>query len=201
MKASFKRKYFEIWGDEQSQNSILKGLLVFFITINVTLVITITVLATQKPSLISMGNYKTNILIPSQIMPKEFIQQEIKHSLSHFMKLKHNWSYKNIDKNLKEATDFIEKNSRSKFLKANQSNIKTAKEKKIIQKFYISSPILIDTKKQQAQVTGDRILIVEGLRATQPMTFKINYQFGKRTSQNPEGIYITNETLVDSLRN
>ena len=199
MKSTLSRKYFEVWGDEQSQNSILKGLLAFATTINITLIITTAILATKKPFLISIENNKTNVLNPSQAMPNELIQKEIKRSLSRFITIKHNWTHKTIEQNLKKSSFLIGRSFQAKFLKANQNNIKTAKEKKVIQKFYISSPILIDTKKQQAQVTGDRILIIEGLRATQPMTFKINYTFGKRTSKNPEGVYITNETLVSSL--
>ena len=54
-------------------------------------------------------------------------------------------------------------------------------------------------KKNQAEITGDRILIVDGLRATQPMTFRFNFIFRNRTLDNPEGIYITSENLISSL--
>lgn len=54
----------------------------------------------------------------------------------------------------------------------------------------------INLGKKQALVTGDRILILNKLRATQVIKFIIYYEFGKRTMQNPEGVFITKETLV-----
>ena len=43
-----KRKYFEIWGDTQSQNTFLKGLLILTIIINITLLVTVISLASKK---------------------------------------------------------------------------------------------------------------------------------------------------------
>ena len=154
MLKSIHKKYFEVWGDEQSQNSILKGLLAFGTLINITLIITLIILATQKPFLISMEKNKTNILKPSQAIPSEFIRQEIKRSLSRFIKLKHNWSYKNIGKRLKEATIFIEKNSRSKFLKANQNNIKTAKKRRSFRSFTSHHPFSLTLKNNKLKSQG-----------------------------------------------
>ena len=46
------------------------------------------------------------------------------------------------------------------------------------------------------KVTGDRILLVEGLRATNPMTLEVSYDDGPRTETNPSGIYVTAEKLI-----
>ena len=199
MKSVIPRKYFEVWADEQSQNSILKGLLALFTLSNIALIISLTVVANKKPYLISINDAKTNLIASSKAIPKSLITEETKRAITRFIKLKHNWNYKTLEKSLKSILPLVEKSERLRFLKANQEQIKIAKKKKIIQKFFISKPILIDEIKKKAQITGDRILIVEGLRATQPMTFKVQYTFGERNSKNPEGVYITNETLISTL--
>ncbi len=197
MKNFMPRKYFEIWADEQAQNSILKGLLAFFVATNMALIISLTILSSKKPYLISINN-KTNKINASKSIPENLIKKEITNTITRFIKLRHNWNDKTIEINLKKSTQLIAHQFKAKFFKANKENIKTAKSKKITQKFYLSE-IKIDFKKKEVQVTGDRILIVEGLRATQPMTFKLKYTFGDRTLENPEGIYITHETLISSL--
>ena len=199
MKNIISRKYFEVWADEQAQNSILKGLLAFAAIINITLIISLTVLTTRKPLLVSINNLQTKLLKASEKIPQDFITQEISHAITRFIQLRHNWNDKNIDSQLKKSAQFIATQFKAKFFRANLENIKTAKTKKITQKFYISKEVKIDPLKKEARVTGDRILIVEGLRATQPMTFRINYRFGERTSQNPEGVYVAEETLISSL--
>ena len=193
------RKYFEVWGDEQSQNSILKGLLAFMIVTNIALTVSIVILSQNKPLLISQDRVQTKLIDTTTSLPRDFIEKEIKQSLSRFSKLRYNWNHKDIAEKLQKSSQFVGVDFKRKFLKTNLKNTKTAQKKKITQKFYFSKPIMINASKNEAHITGDRILIVEGLRATQPMTFKINYKFGKRTSQNPEGVYITNETLISSL--
>lgn len=193
------RKYFEVWGDEQSQNSILKGLLTLLTLVLISLIITITILSVKKPFLISIDGSKTKFINSTQKIPKNFIKEEIKQVITKFSNLRHNWSYKNINENLKKSSFLVDPKFRRRFFKSILSNLKMARTKKIIQKFYLSSSIRINLARKQVILTGDRILIVEGLRATQPMTFKINYIFGERTLKNPEGIYISKETLISSL--
>ena len=199
MKNIIPRKYFEVWADEQAQNSILKGLLAFLTLMNIALIISLTILASKKPLLISQNKSKTQLIHITHSIPKDFIKNEIKQSITRFIQLRHNWNDKTIDSRLKKSAQFIATQFKAKFFRANLENIKTAKTKKITQKFYISKEVKIDPIKKEALITGDRILIVEGLRATQPMTFKLNYQFGERGGKNPEGVYITKETLISTL--
>ncbi len=191
------RKYFEVWADEQAQNSILKGLLAFFVTINIALIISLTILSSKKPYLISIDS-KTTKINTSKSIPENLIKKEIINAITRFIKLRHNWNDKTIETNLKKSAQFIAPQFKAKFLKAHKENMKTAKSKKITQKFY-SSEIKIDSLKKEILFTGDRILIVDGLRATQPMTFKLNYIFADRTESNPEGVYILKETLISTL--
>ncbi len=201
MKKLISRKYFEIWADEQAQNSILKGLLTFFIIINITLIISITTLASRKPLLVSIKEDKTNIINYQNSISESFIKNEVTSVINNFISLRHNWNEKTIENNIKLSTKYISSAFKAKFLNANASNIKIAKKKKITQRFYISKDIEVDLKNKQALLTGDRILIVDGLRATQPMTFKITYKLSKRTINNPEGVYIIKEEMISNLEN
>jgi hypothetical protein len=72
-----------------------------------------------------------------------------------------------------------------------------AKEKKVSQRFYISES-KFDLKAKAVTVSGDRILVVEGLRATSPLVIQVEYDFGPRTEENPEGVYIVGEKLVSA---
>lgn len=194
-----KRKYFEIWGDTQSQNIFLKGLLVLTIIINISLLVTVINLASKKPLLISKEINGHSLLANTKPVSKEFIKSELVNSITRFAKLRHNWNYKNINKQLTKSSVFVAQSFKEQFIKANKPQVKTAKKKKISQRFYLSSKVKISLETKEALITGDRILIVEGLRATQPMSFKISYQFGERTTANPEGVYIRSESLVSSL--
>jgi hypothetical protein len=53
----------------------------------------------------------------------------------------------------------------------------------------------IDLKDKKAVVSVERILIVNGIRASGQMTFEIGFTFGDRTPTNPEGVYVTSEKL------
>ncbi len=198
MKPHIHKKYFEIWADEQSQNLILKYFLLFTIIIISFLATSIIILSNKNPLIVSVDKNRSKVISVSK-ESKLFIKEEIKRAISLFINIKQNFNYKTIDKNLYISSKFILPEKKKEFLMANNNHQKIVKKKKIIQKFYISSPILIDIKNRQAKVAGDRILIVDGLRATKPMTFKINYQFGKRTEHNPEGVYITSEELISTL--
>ena len=82
------------------------------------------------------------------------------------------------------------------FSSANAGQIQTAREKKIKQRVYPSSEILIDAKTLSARIQMDRIFSIKGISATRPITLDMTFEYGSRTSQNPEGIYITDEKLV-----
>ncbi len=193
------KKYFEIWGDTQSQNTFLKGLLILTIIINITLLVTVINLASKKPLLISKEKSGYSLLTKTKPISKDFIKSEVINSITKFAKLRHNWNYKNISKQLTKSSILVSPSFKKQFIKANKPQIKTAKNKKISQRFYLSRKIKVSLETKEALITGDRILIVKGLRATQPMSFKISYQFGKRTVKNPEGVYIKAENLVSSL--
>ncbi len=138
-----KQKYFQIWGDTQSQNSFLKGLLLLTIISNISLLITVINLAEKKPLLLSANNSYQTTLISTKTIPEDFIKNEVKNRIKKFLILRHNWNFTNIEKQLLKVSSFINKENKKLFLNSNTLQIKTAKLKKISQKFYISSPMQI----------------------------------------------------------
>ncbi len=193
------RKYFEMWGDEQSQNFFLKGLLVVMLITSLFLTISLAIISSKKPFVISIDKASSKIIKLSKSKTKEQNLVEIKRSVEKFIKYRHNWTSEKIKERLEKSSKFIAPSFRKRFLASNRKQLKEASKKKIAQRFYISKAMNIDIDKNKVEVTGDRILIVDGLRATQPMTFRLSYIFKKRTLDNPEGVYITSENLISSL--
>ena len=98
-----------------------------------------------------------------------------------------------------KAARFVDESYRKAFLSANETQVRIAQEKKITQKFYVSK-IEVDLAKTTASVSGDRILTIDGFRAVNALSFNLSLRLGERTEQNPEGVYITSEQLVDTSK-
>ena len=115
--------------------------------------------------------------------------------MDHFRTAPSNWEWAKIDESFNKAAKYVSPEFSKKFLDANQEQIRVAREKKVSQRFY-----LVDTKSdikaKSVKVTGDRILLVEGLRASNPLSVEVQFDYGARTEENPEGIYVTGEKLV-----
>lgn len=195
---NIKRTWFEIWGAEEAQNRLLKALLLFLLTLCLTQTVTLTILALRTPPLIAVSSTESRVL--SIIPPKpELFEAEVKRAASAYILAHYNWEWNKIDDAFKSASRFVHPDFTKKFLAANEAQIKISKEKKVSERFYLSETFH-DPKTKTIQVSGDRILIVEGLRAANPMQIAVEYDFGPRTENNPEGVYITGERLV-SLAN
>ena len=199
MLKNVKRKYFELWADTEAQNLFLKVLLVFMLVFNLSLLVSTVMLALQKPYIISINKASSSFLPITRKQTKNQLNLEVNHAIKRFISIRHNWDSKGFKKSLNKASRLILPSWRKSFFNSSKRQLKEAGNKKIEQRFYISGDIVIDMSKNIALVRGDRILIVNGFRATQPMTFKLEYSFAKRTIDNPEGIYIKNESLVPSI--
>ncbi len=195
-----KKKYFELWADTEAQNLFLKVMLVFMLVLTLSLLIATVTLSLKDPYIISINDANSNILPITQNQTEIQLNLEINRAIRRFIQVRHNWESKSFKKSLKKASSLVLPSWRKSFFRASGRQLKETENKKIKQRFYISDSIAIDLSKNIALIRGDRILIVNGFRATQPMTFKLEYSFSKRTSSNPEGIYIKNESLVSSIR-
>jgi len=190
-----KRKYFEVWGDEQAQNVLLKGLLTGLTILFLLETLTLMVVSLRKPVIIAVGQDKSEIL---KVTPPgdELLSQELERVVKSYIQFHYTWDSASIENAHEMASHFVSDRFRQAFLLANADQIKIAKEKKLQETVYVSS-VKLDIKNLSARVFLDRILVIEGLRATNPWVLDIHFEYGARTEINPEGIYITSEQPIE----
>jgi hypothetical protein len=188
------RHWFEVWGTETAQNRFLKGLLALLIALLVLQTITIVILGLRKPSLIAVTPTQTGIL-KVEPPPQELLESEVNRVTREYIAKHYNWDWQRIEQTQKEAIKYVAPEFERAFSKANAEQVKVAKEKKLSQKYYVSD-LTTDLQGKVVRVTGDRILLVEGLRATNPMILEVFYDNGPRTGTNPSGIYVTADKLI-----
>jgi hypothetical protein len=188
------RKYYEIWGSEQAQNSLLKGLLVVIGILFLFQSIALTILAIRKPVLVAVSEKETAILTATP-PSAELLEKELTRQVTGYVESHYTWDFTNIDAAHVNASRYVASQFQKAFQQANAEQVRIAKEKKLSQKVYVSD-IQLDSKALTARVTLDRILRVDGLRAVTPLVLDLTLQSGPRTDTNPEGLYITGEKIV-----
>lgn len=191
-----KQAWFEVWGNEVAQNQILKFMLIVFGFANSIGAISLVYLATKAPTLVAVSSIESGILRTNP-PPKEYLAAEATRVVTAYLQSRHSWTATDVKGSIGKASRFVDESFRKPFLAANEAQIRIAQDKKIIQKFYVSK-IEVDLGKGTALVSGDRILTVEGFRAVNALSFNLSLRFGERTEQNPEGVYITSEQLIET---
>lgn len=191
---NIQRTWFEVWGNETAQNEILKGLLLFTLVLCAVQSVCLVTLALRKPFVVAVSTSATRALIPIPA-ETELLDGEIRRVVTQYAKNHHEWNYSNIESQMREAAKLVHPDFEKQFNKANVDQIRIAKDKKVAQKFYIDD-VTINKDTKLARITGERILNIEGLRATNPMAVEVGFAVGPRTLSNPEGVYITSEKLV-----
>jgi hypothetical protein len=152
------------------------------------------VLSLRKPILIAVTPTDSRFLsvaLPNQ----ELLESEVKRAVSGYLQAHYNWEPASIEASFQTAAKYVDPSFVKAFLGANQEQIRIAKEKKLSQRFFIGS-MQIDLEKRRIQVEGERILLVEGLRAANSVSIEIKFDLGKRTTENPEGVVIVAENLI-----
>lgn len=193
-----KRTWFEVWGNAESQNRFLKGLLSMLIVFFIVETISLLLLALKSPILIAVTSTESKILSVTPPGP-ELLENEVKRVIRGYFNAHYNWEYQKIKESFQKAATFVSPDFKKKFFQANSEQEKAAFERKLSQNFYFQDPE-IDFKTKSAIIRGDRILIIESLRATNPITLQVGFDFGPRTPENPEGVYITAEKLISGGR-
>jgi len=188
------RPWFEVWGTEEAQNRFLKGILVFFVVLSAIQTVALCSLALRKPILIAVTQTQSHALA---VEPPgaTLLESEAKRTVTKFITAHHSWEGAKIEEQLKTASKYVAPQFAPKFLQANAAQMKIAREKNLSQKFFVSE-VTVDLGAKVAHVTGERILLIDGLRAANPMQLDVRFDYGARTEENPEGIYITAEDLV-----
>lgn len=191
---NIKRTWFEVWGTEEAQNRFLKGLLTLLISLFVVETVSLLILSLRSPTLIAVSSTESKVLSVTPPKP-ELLQNEVKRVVQGYFLSHYNWEYQKIKDSFNKASEFVSPDYKKTFFKANTEQEKMVLEKKLSQHFYIQD-IQIDFKSKSAVVKGDRILIVENLRAASSLLLQVGFDFGPRTAENPEGVYITAEKLL-----
>lgn len=119
-------------------------------------------------------------------------EDQIREGVKYYLSKRYDWGPQDVVKKLKETEHFISPQS----LKAFQSSIanvsKFSLDKIVTQKVY-SNKIEIDLNKGTALVIGDRITSIQGLKAAGNMRMELIFETGRRTKENPWGLYISKE--------
>lgn len=191
-----KQAWFEVWGNEVAQNQILKYLLLVFAFANSTLTIALICVVFKSPTIFAVSSVESGIL-RSKPPAKEYLEAEAKRVITAYLQNRHTWDPATVQTSIAKASRFVDESFRKPFLQANDTQIKIALEKKITQKFYVSK-IDLNLEKGTASVSGDRLLTIDGFRAVNALSFNLSLRMGERTEQNPEGVYITSEQLVET---
>jgi hypothetical protein len=187
------RRWFEVWGDEEAQNRILKYLLLLFAAFCAVELIVITALAFKKPLIVSITDEVTRPLQASDPAPSA-LAKELMRAITNYLKTRHNWEPATIEARTKAASQYVGPDFREKYLINTQEQIRLAHEKQVSQRLYPEEPQL-DMKAKTATVHAERILIVNGIRAAQSLNLEISFTLGERSEANPEGVFITSEKL------
>jgi len=191
---NIQRTWFEVWGDEAAQNQILKGLTALLVALVAIQSVALVILALRKPVLIAVSGDETKVL--AAVRPNaEILEQEARRIITAYIKARHTWEWNQIESRLKEAARYVDSDFEKAFKRATAEQIRLAKEKKISQVYYPTS-VTLNLEAKTAKITGDRILMIDGLRATNPLTVEVSFRLNQRNSANPEGVYVTAENLV-----
>lgn len=192
-----RQKYFEIWGNEQAQNRILKGLLLGLATLLLVQSVALVCLALRKPVLIALGQNETRALSVTP-PPEELLKQELQRTLTEYLQAHYTWDSSTVEASHVRASHYVSARFTQAFIQANAEQVRVAKEKNLEERVYLSR-MAVDAKTLTARAVLDRILIVHsdsplgGLRAASPWVLNVSFEYGPRTEQNPEGIYVTGE--------
>jgi hypothetical protein len=189
------RRYFEIWGNEEAQNAFLKLILSILALLFIVQSIALSILTLRKPVLIAVGEKETRILTlppPNDTL----LEEELRRLVRQYVEAHYNWDDTTIEKAHENAARYVSDKYIKVFMAANADQVKTVREKNVSERVYLSGKIEIDRDHLVARVPMDRVFSVDGIRATSPLTLDVQFESGPRTTQNPEGVYITGEKVV-----
>lgn len=183
--------FSKIFSDLKYVNHWLK----IFILISslITLVsLTIAIIeANKEPQIIAINHQGEKL--DRNGLPKP--ETEIRRAIEAYVTRRYRWEPTTIKQTVSESKAFILPTSIREFEKGMANVIQFSEEKKVVQKVYPEN-IKINLETKTALVTGERITIIQGIRAAGSLRTQLSFEFGPRTELNPWGIYITKELEI-----
>ena len=190
------RKWFEVWGHEQAQNVVLKGLLTLFLPVCGVQAIVLVLLCQRAPLIVTIGPGETTQVEPSK--PSDaLLQEEAKRAALQYVGLHHNWDASSIGTQHEKAEKYVAADFVASFRKANANQLAIARDKHLSQHFFVTQTLLTWDDKSIV-VEGHRLLDVAAVTAANRIKLRLKFEMGRRTASNPEGIYFTSEDLLES---
>ena len=187
------RKWFEVWGDEEAQNCLLKYLLLLFTGLCIAQLVVIAVYSFKKPLIISVTTEESRPIEYKEPDANALVKELIR-AIKKYLGARHNWDWNTIEARTKDAAQYISPDFRNKYLVSVQEQVRLAKERQVSQRLYSDDPE-VDMKKKTVLVRAERILIVNGIRAAQALNLELGFALGTRSEKNPEGVFITSEKV------
>ena len=104
------RSYFEIWANEEAQNSILKWLLLVLGILFLLQSVVLAVVCLRKPVLIAIGNDETRVF---RVTPpsSELLTEELRRTVKAYVEAHYNWDSTSVEKAHEQAARYVSKNS------------------------------------------------------------------------------------------
>lgn len=124
--------------------------------------------------------------------PKPDPKIEIERAVREYLKHRYNWTPKTVAAQVEQSRTFIQPSTLKVFDTAMQNVVRFSAERIVTQRIYPVN-IEVDMKKGIVMVLGDRITIIQGLKAAGDLKLELGFESGLRTDRNPWGLYITKE--------
>lgn len=124
--------------------------------------------------------------------PKPDPKIEIERAVREYLKHRYNWTPKTVAAQVEQSRAFIQSSTLQVFDSAMQNVVRFSTERIVTQRIY-PLDIEVDMKKGLVMILGDRITIIQGLKAAGDLKLELGFESGLRTDRNPWGIYISKE--------
>lgn len=192
-----RRAWFEVWGEEQAQNGTLKLVASLQCLALAAACAAIVVLVFRGPVVVALEADESS-LVSGEVAQSQ-IQAEADRVVRSFIRDHYNWDAKSVEASFARAASYVASGFQKDFLAENTQQVKLAREKNLTQKFFVVDASF-DGATRKVRVLGERIIVVDGLRAASPLELEVGFEYGPRTEANPEGVYITSEARVEGGR-
>lgn len=124
--------------------------------------------------------------------PKPDPKIEIERAVREYLKHRYNWTPKTVAAQVEQSRSFIQPSTLKVFDSAMQNVVRFSTERIVTQRIY-PVDVEVDMKKGIVMILGDRITIIQGLKAAGDLKLELGFESGPRTDRNPWGIYILRE--------
>lgn len=119
-------------------------------------------------------------------------EDQVRSAVRAYIEKRYQWEPATVKDRLEGAKAFVLPASLKAYQGAVASIVAFSTEKLVSQRVY-PDKIDVDLSKGTAVLGGDRVTVIQGLRAAGALHLELSFASGPRTQTNPWGIYITQE--------